>query len=217
MKPTVTVALSEPMVYNNIIEENLAKYAPEIKVVGKAGTLEDLLDVLEKNKPDVLLLCLEIKTKDVIDFFGLIKKKYPDLKIIISTLDLYADFLKHYYLNRDADGYIHSNCFGDKFELLIDAIFRAKNSLKTTCSHLPGDRYHELTRPSLDYSPEEYDIMTLITLSIKESAKKLKMKESEVRKHRMNMFQKTGVKSKLSFYVFAASNGLFHVVDFKKK
>jgi DNA-binding NarL/FixJ family response regulator len=89
----------------------------EIEVSGEADSAEDLIQQLESNKPDLLITAHRLLDESAESFLPLIKEKYPDIKILLLTLNCHKKvFLKYVdYL----DGML---CKMARKEELLDAI-----------------------------------------------------------------------------------------------
>ncbi len=80
----------------------------EIRCIGKAGGGEELLAKLIHNKPAVIILDIKMPVMDGIKVLQLIKKQYPEIKVIM--LSTYADrnTIQNSIAN-GADGYLFKN------------------------------------------------------------------------------------------------------------
>jgi len=80
----------------------------EIRCIGKAGSGEELLAKLIHNKPAVIILDIKMPVMDGIKVLQLIKKQYPEIKVIM--LSTYADrnTIQNSIAN-GADGYLFKN------------------------------------------------------------------------------------------------------------
>ncbi|WP_341480132.1 response regulator transcription factor [Paenibacillus dendrobii] len=77
----------------------------EIEVIAEAGNGEELLALLQKDVPDVILMDIRMPIMNGIEATKLVKQQYPDVKVIILTT-----FNEDQYifsgLKNGADGYI---------------------------------------------------------------------------------------------------------------
>jgi DNA-binding NarL/FixJ family response regulator len=68
----------------------------EIEVSGEADTAEHLIRQLELNKPDILITAHRLLDESADSFLPIIKEKYPDVKILLLTLNCHKKvFLKY--------------------------------------------------------------------------------------------------------------------------
>ena len=80
----------------------------EIKCIGKAASGEALLEILILAKPAVVILDIKMPGMDGIKVLQLIKKQYPEIKVIM--LSTYADSITiQKSIINGADGYLFKN------------------------------------------------------------------------------------------------------------
>lgn len=73
----------EPL--NNIFV-NLLNYEKDIQVIGNAFSGKEIYELVQKEKPDIVLMDVEMETRNAgIEYSEKILKLYPDMKIIILT------------------------------------------------------------------------------------------------------------------------------------
>lgn len=70
----------------NRIYTDILNYESDIEVIHNAFSGEELMNVLEEKKPDVILLDIEMETPEAgIDYCRRITSEYPGIKIVILT------------------------------------------------------------------------------------------------------------------------------------
>jgi len=213
MEIVSVILSSRSPVYNNLHEKILSEHCPNIKVVAKVTEIEAMLSEIRTHKPDAVELSLNIDDMHTKDLFGVIKENFPNLRIIVTAEMFYYECLKTYFLMRGAHAFLHTNCFGDKFELFAKAISSPYGSAGITCSHSPGEYYHSLSNSTLEFSLDEYSLIPLILqeLSIKDISSKLNISEKKVRDSRQIILEKVGAETKLQFCCRAPKHGLHHI------
>lgn len=198
MNEPISIIVTEKTAFvRGYLVEVLKKY--NLNILAETGNGREVLEQLKIKQPDVILLDLEIKGIHINKLFNTIRKIYPEIKIIISS-NFYIGCLKTNYLKRGAYAYIHGNCKGEGYEVLYEAIVKAKNGEKFYCTH---DSDFHLTYPYCELEFTEFEVKLIPLLyqraSLKTIAGKFKIKESEAKQHRNNIFDKTDTKSKLMF------------------
>jgi DNA-binding NarL/FixJ family response regulator len=90
----------------------------DIEVIGEADAAEDMLDQLERVKPQLLIVAHRLVDQQADQFLPVIKKRYPDLKVLLVTLNCHKKILLRYidYL----DGML---CKLSRKEDLLEAIY----------------------------------------------------------------------------------------------
>jgi DNA-binding NarL/FixJ family response regulator len=68
----------------------------EIEVVGEADAAEDLLDQLERIKPQLLIVAHRLLDQNADQFLPVIKNRFPDVKILLLTLNCHKRVLLRY-------------------------------------------------------------------------------------------------------------------------
>ncbi len=209
---TIKLAITDDhrMVLKGI--ESMLKSTREIEVVGTYENANDTLNSLEKDKPDVLLLDINLPDINGIDLCKQLVKKYPYLKIIALTNFDDISFTKR-MLKNGADGYLLKNT--DKLEIL--------EALKTVLS---GELYiqkdiqkkllNQTTKKTVDnglqpnLTRREQDVLVAISeeLTTQQIAEKLFISTKTVETHRMNLMSKLGAKNSVGIIKIAIEKEL---------
>ena len=94
-KSPVTVFIADR--YNHF-RENLAKAVrrKSIEVQGESDNAEDMLDTFEVNRPQLLITAHRLNDESADYFLPLIKEKYPDIKILLLTLNCHKEVFIRY-------------------------------------------------------------------------------------------------------------------------
>ena len=186
-------------------------------VVGEASDGIELLDLLEKITPDVILLDIEMPRMNGIAAAEEALKRWPDLKII--TLSMYGD--EDYYfkmVSLGVKGFILKNSEIKDVVAAIDAVaeggsffsqellFNLVSNLKSTPSSVPEDSPEQL-------SQRESEILLHICRgeSNNEIADALFISKRTVDKHRSNILAKTGCKNTANLVVYAIKHHLVEI------
>lgn len=186
-------------------------------VVGEASDGIELLDLLEKIPPDVILLDIEMPRMNGIAAAEEALKRWPDLKII--TLSMYGD--EDYYfkmVSLGVKGFILKNSEIKDVVAAIEAVaeggsffsqellFNLVSNLKSTPSSVPEDSPEQL-------SQRESEILLHICRgeSNNEIADALFISKRTVDKHRSNILAKTGCKNTANLVVYAIKHHLVEI------
>ncbi len=97
------------------------EYKREINVIIEASDGRDLIEKLNRESilPDVIILDLEMPRMDGIDTTAFLKKKYPEIKIVILTIHTAKEFIVH-LIDEGAHGFLDKDT---DIEIIIDAIY----------------------------------------------------------------------------------------------
>ena len=98
----------------------------DIEVIGEADAAEDLLDQLERNRPQLLIVAHRLLDQNADEFLPVIKERFPDVKILLLTLNCHKRVLL-----RSIDFLDGMLCKLSRKEILLEAIYEItqKNKL----------------------------------------------------------------------------------------
>lgn len=182
--------------------------AKHINVTAVYNNGDQLLEALEKSRPDVLLLDIQMPGKSGIELAGLISKKYPTVKMIaLTNVDVLAQMKQ--MLQKGCLGYLLKDVSP---EILVKAIETVNE----------GEQFlHEEFKNQLLKSLSGHDTKQLVTRREKEILKliveentnqdiagKLFLSLRTVENHRNNLLQKLNVKNTAGLVKVAIQEGL---------
>lgn len=194
---------------------------PQVEVVDRAHSAEELFQSLYDNQPDLLFMELNFSDDDGMDMIGRIRDEFPEMKICV--LSGYTDhkFVKEAFKN-GADGYYskfnnHNELVECVNELMLGNTFLAtglqitprKNAPRRSQLDAPGsmeDRF--LLKKKL--TKREQEVLELITKAMnnKEIAEKLYISDQTVGVHRKNIMRKLNVRNTVNLIKFALDHQL---------
>jgi DNA-binding NarL/FixJ family response regulator len=206
MEDLINVMIADDKdVFRHVIKEVLEPFP--VSLMGEATNGKELLELLEKKQPDIVLLDLEMPVLDGNKTFDLIRKKFPAVKIIVLSL-YYEAVLIENYIERGAKGYIPKHAVEPN--MLINALRQVKNN---------GIFVYEKPSDNPDFSTRQKEIMTLIFegLTNDEIAGEIAISTRAVEKQRHKIYDKSGVKKIIDFYKYAFSRGLQFLGRRKKR
>lgn len=97
---------------------NLISELPGINVVGNVGNSIDAIKVVQKTKPDLVILDIRMPGESGIEVLKKIKKKKPEIKVIIFT-NYPDEQYKFVSLKTGADYFFNKS---DEFDELLNVI-----------------------------------------------------------------------------------------------
>ncbi len=168
------------------------------------GAHEDCLNLLEnvaKDKPDVVLMDIQMPGINGIEAVGMLKEKYPDLKILMQTI--FEDEEKIFQsILAGASGYILKNTSPARILEFIKETFEggapmsptvATKVLKMMVQHSPSAKH-----VSFDLSDREKEILSWLVegMSYKMIADTCFISLDTVRSHIKSIYEKLHVHSK---------------------
>jgi two-component system, NarL family, nitrate/nitrite response regulator NarL len=193
--------------------KSLLKNEKEIKVVGEALNGIEAMARITEEKPDIILLDINMPDMDGVETTREIRKKFPEVKIIILTMHNQHEFISN-LVSEGALGYILKNT--GKTEL-INAIktvhggnaFFSKAVTETIMNNLHKKPAEEKLE-SVQLTKREKEILKYIAegLATKEIADKLFISVNTVETHRKNLMAKVHAKNVTGLVRFAMQIGI---------
>ena len=173
---------------NSINESNVAT------VSGISHTLAECRNALRNQKFDILLLDLNLPDGSGIDFCVEVKKKYPDIKILIlTTHDEYS--IAKRVLENGASGYILKNSLSEEVIAGIEAVMNGEIFL---CEEIDILIKKQSSQP-IWLTARERELLQLIVdgYTNKGIADKLFLSVETIKTYRKNLILKLGVKNSM--------------------
>ena len=195
---------------NRGIRESLAAYvqkAPtEMQCICTCGTAEEALEVLPQQKPDVVLMDIQLPNLSGIECAARLKQLLPEVKIIMVTV--YGNPERIFNaLRAGACGYLLKTCTPDELLTAVREVRQggapmSREIARKVITYFQGqpppadaDSSAELE----NLSPREREILEFLTqgLSDKEIADRLGVKHGTVRFHLKHVYEKLHVRSRM--------------------
>lgn len=185
--------------------------APDIKVVGEAMSGEEMLTLVPRVRPDVVILDLRMPKGDGLTTLAALRRDYPDLKIIILSMFEDSEHIDQ-ALHQGASGYVVKSINP------LDLPSTIRQVVEGTVYH-PRGRGGEGGGPAGGaggsghpggLTDRELSILRLVAegLSNLDIASKLYVTEQTVKFHLSNIYRKLGVGNRTEATRYAYRNGL---------
>ena len=176
----------------------LLSTAEGIECVGAFENCSNALDDVSHLAPDVILMDIEMPLMDGIDGVRLIKKSYPQVRIIMQTV--FEDEARIFAsLQAGAEGYILKNTSAEKILESIREVHAGGASMTPSVA-LRVMKYFNQQKVTGDYNltQKEKEVLTLLSdgNSYKMVASKLGITYSTVNSHIKNIYEKLHVHPK---------------------
>ena len=183
--------------------------APDIEVVGEAMSGDEMLALLPKVNPDVVILDLRMPNGDGLDTLTRIRQDHPGMKVIILSMFEDSEHIDQ-ALKRGADGYVVKSINPLDLPSTIRQVVEGAVHLRGAATGgTGGDGAHDpAPRPSsgIDVLTErEVTILRLVAegLSNLDIANRLFVTEQTVKFHLSNIYRKLGVGNRTEATRFA--------------
>jgi len=177
-----------------------------IKVVGDAKNPIDLVKVVLKTKPDVLLMEVRMGDEDSLDALEKLKKQLANTKVVVfSTYDNPTYVARAHTLG--VSDYILKGCKREELINAIDNAYRGHGPIRTGEMKRVAHAINSaaVAKHDLPITPRETETLKHIAagLSNKEIARKLDISVETVKEHVQNLLRKLGVADRTQAAVLA--------------
>ena len=184
----------------------------EVQVVGEAGSGDEALELVDKVKPDVVLMDISMPGMNGIQATKLIRERHPDAKIVMLTM-LDQEGYVYEAVKAGATGYMLKNTSSDDLVHAIQTVFEGKALLHPDATAQLLKEFVSLAdNKAKDYglSSREMEVLQLLSQgnTNKEIAKALWISEQTVKTHVAHIFDKLGTSDRTETVATALRNGL---------
>lgn len=193
--------------------EAIIKQDSSLNFAAYCNNGKELVDTLGKITCDVVLLDIDMPVMNGIDACKLVKKQWPEIKVIIISMHREKSVIKK-VMEYGADGYLIKNCDAEELSGAIQKVNKGQK-------HFSGDVTESLLEEQhinptnhletlADLTEREKEILILIAEgnSNKEIGERLFISHRTVDTHRTNLTKKLNVKNIAGLIRFAYSSGL---------
>jgi len=197
---------------NRLLREGIAallKKQPDINVVTTVGNGENILSLVQKLKPNIVLLDLGLRSQNSLHIVKLVKKNFKETKIIVMDLiPLQADVFE--FVKAGVSGFMLKDISVVEFLKTIRLVFDGVQVLPT---HLTGSLFSQIVEYAIDGSKEtktainesvrmtkrEKQVIELIAdgFTNKEIANKLHLSTYTVKSHVHNILEKLSLNTRV--------------------
>lgn len=215
----ITVVLADDQ---RVVREGLSMVLglmPGVEVLGSASDGEELLALVERLAPQVVLMDLRMPRMDGVEATRRIGQQTPDTKVVVLTT--YADDHSVIQaLRAGACGFLTKDATSEQIRGALQAAVRGEAMIDPAVQHhlvgaiartaplewVPPD---EARLPD-GLTPREAVVLSLIAegLSNTEIADRLTVSEATVKSHINHLYSKTGARDRAQAVTYAYRNGL---------
>lgn len=200
---------------HNLIVEGyrmLIDKVENLEIVGTADDGEMAIEMIEKLKPNYLILDLHMPKVNGLDVLKHVNEYFPSTKVII--ISMFGDPVIHQQVVKlGAKAYLLKNSDREEFLLALDLVMKGKSYYSPTIfdeprkvKSVPGAANMV---PIANLTVREKEILTLIVQGYtnKDIAQKLVLSHKTVDTHRTNLMKKLGVHNVTGLVKYAIANG----------
>ena len=185
-----------------------------MKIIGEAGDGMELLKLLPRTNPDLVIMDISMPKLRGIETIPRIKKIYPHVKILILSMHGDKEYLFQ-AISAGADGYLLKEDADSELFTAIETIFQNKIYISPVLADVSREDWAERCRQKdkpftiKSLSPREHEIIKLIAdgKSSKEIADILFISYRTAERHRYNIMRKFGLKKTADLVKYAIEKG----------
>ncbi len=190
----------------------LLEFDGSIEVIDEANDGVECLDKLEKSKPEVLLLDINMPKKNGVEVLQEIKKKNIDVKVLILTVHNEVEYLLK-AVDIGVDGYILKDAELAELKKAINAVMEGENYIQPNLIPALNNRLvsRDVDKDKIDsLTKRELEVLIQVANGMfnKEIADSLNISERTVKNHLSNIFKKIDVSDRTQAAVFAIKNDI---------
>jgi len=200
--------------------KSLIEKETTIKVVGEANNGQEVLQLVEKVHPHVIVMDISMPILNGIDTTMKIKKQSPNINILMLSRHDAPEYIFH-ALKAGASGYLVKKSVPSELIIAIQSIYKGESYLSSRVSKVLIDNYTKtvetLSRIKKKEVLSDREIAVLKLLlngnSTKELAKLLYISVNTVATHRRNIMKKLNVHSISQLIRYAIRAGIIDIEE----
>ncbi|MDQ0413429.1 DNA-binding NarL/FixJ family response regulator [Mesobacillus stamsii] len=190
---------------------NILSVEDDIEVVGEAVSGDEALLQVEKCKPDLILMDINMPLKNGVEVTGILKKKYPNIKILVLTMHSHEEYFMS-AIREGADGYLLKDAPSDQVVEAIRTVARGESVIHPSMTRklLAFHQQKKTEQQDNTLTEREREVLLCLVegLSNKEIADRLFISDKTVKIHVSKIFKKLNVKSRSQVVIHAVQHQL---------
>ncbi|NUR85098.1 MAG: response regulator transcription factor [Nonomuraea sp.] len=193
--PTTVGIVDDHTLFREGLREILETCA-DLRVIGEAGDSGGAVALVRQERPDVVMLDIEIPGGDVLDTVSQMRVSSPDTKIIVLSMYDGPQLLRR-LLSAGIRGYLLKSVHSEE---VISAIRSVVNDPERLVLAVSRDSMAQIHAPAQNIlTDKERQVLELAAqaLSNQQIARHLSLTEATVKRHLRNVFVKLGAVSRI--------------------
>jgi DNA-binding NarL/FixJ family response regulator len=196
-----------------IFREGLKRVINEmngVELLGEAENGAQFLQILKRNKPDIVLMDIKMPVMDGIEATEEALKLYPNIKIIILTMFGEEEFL-YSLIQKGISGFMLKTAKIQEIEAAIRMVSEGRQYYSPEINGMLVNRLRKITSGDMESLTErEVEVLNLICkgFSTVQIADKLCASKRTIEGYKARLLEKTGQPSTLNLVIFALRHKL---------
>lgn len=192
----------------------LLKTFPRVGRVGEAANGKELIRLVEKERPDAVILDVEMPVLGGIETTRYLAEHFPEVKILILTMHT-EDIFVIRLMDLGVHGLLSKSCEPDEVEkalyAIVDKDFYRNDIMERALQKIESNGQASKSHQKL--TARELEVLLLICqeLSPGEISERLKISEKTFFNHRANILAKANCRGNVGLVKFAHEKGLLHL------
>lgn len=210
-KIKIIIAEDHPLMRSAICS-NLTNESDQIEIIGQCCDGIELLEILKYNKPDIVILDIEMPRMDGIEVLKAIREKYKnDIKILVFSANS-SNYINLRLMQMGADGILFKKSSTEELINAINIVYRDSVFFQDSMAFKMLSNSHNMKKESLDqFNSVDFEILQLLCQqkNANEIAKEMKMSVNTINKYRSKLMEKTKSQNLAGMVIFAIQNGIY--------
>ncbi len=186
----------------------------DMQVIGEAGDGEELLQLLAREQPDMVIMDISMPNLNGIDAIGRVLSLYPGIRILILTMHRNSQYFYN-AVSAGAHGYLIKDDSDTELLTAIDTVRSGKTYISPQLSSEVADTmlsaFREHRDPSIiSLTPRERDVLGLVVKghTSKQIADILCLSPRTIDHHRASLLKKFKMKNTVDLVKHVVKNSL---------
>lgn len=178
-------------------------------VVGECPSVAGAFDLIERHRPDVILLDLSLVDGDGVSLLRELHTRSPELRVVVVTMHRDAETVRQALL-AGADGYVVKGAHSVDLIDAIRAVMRGERYLHSSVTSVVVDDSIRWLQSGGVLTAREREILGLLAseLGPAEIGRRLGISPHTVRRHVSNLSEKLGTRGTAALVRYAIREGL---------